>query len=126
MESFVLQEVLNDRDEGTPVRPYVQMHEFEGLLFSDPEAFRAIRMNEARANIESLRLIRCEFDTPEDINDSRDRAPSRRLMREVHGYSKTIDGIAVAKETGIRRIREECPRFREWLEWMEGLAEEHA
>ena len=126
LESFVLQEVLNERDEGPPVRPYVQMHEFEGLLFSDPGAFHAIRMNEARANIESLRLIRREFDTPEDINDGRDRAPSRRLMREVHGYSKTIDGIAVAKETGIMRIREECPRFREWLEWMEGLAEEQA
>ena len=121
-----MQEILNERDEGPPVRPYVQMHEFEGFPFSDPEAFRAIRMNEARANIESLRLVRREFDTLEDMNNCRDRAPSRRLMREVHGYSKTIDGIAVAKETGIRRIREECPRFREWLEWMEGLAEEQA
>lgn len=118
LESFVLQEVLNEYDESTPVRPYVQMHEFEGLLFSDPEAFHAIRMNEARANIESLRLIRREFDTPEDINDGRDRAPSRRLMREVRWYSKTIDGIAVAKETGIRRIREECRDFANgWNGW---------
>ena len=38
-------------------------------------------------------------------------------------YRKIEDGIAVAKEIGIEKISEECPRFREWLEWMNGLAE---
>ena len=42
------------------------------------------------------------------------------------GTEKIDDGIAVAKEVGIERISEECPRFRRWLEWINGLAEDPA
>lgn len=127
LEGLVSQGIMEGRGDKPPVRPYVQVHEFEGLLFSDPEAFRvALRCppNRAESIIERLRGILDEFDTPEHINDNPDSAPSKRLERELRGYRKIVDGIAVARQIGIGKIGEECPRFRAWLNWMEQLAEE--
>ncbi len=127
LEDLVFQGVVEERDAGLLVRPHVQVHEFEGLLFSDPEAFRvALRYppNQAERIIERLRGIQDVFDTPEDINHSRHGAPSKRLECEIRGYRKIIDGIAIAKEIGIKKIGEECLQFREWLSWMEQLAED--
>ena len=126
LESVILEEIMRERNNNPRVRPYIQMHEFEGLLFSNPEAFGVIGRRGARPDIARLRQIRCEFDTPEDINDSQDSAPSKQIENAVRGYRKIDDGFAVAKETGIERISEECPRFRRWLEWINGLAEDPA
>ena len=129
LEGLVSRGVMEGRDAGLPMRPYVQVHEFEGLLFSDPEAFQIIRRyshNDVGTIIERLLGIRDAFDTPEDINDSPDSAPSKRLERELGGYRKIADGIAVAQQIGIEKISEECPRFRAWLNWMEGIAEDCA
>ena len=123
LENIILEEVMRGRTNSPHVRPYIQVHEFEGLLFSNPEAFSVIRRRGSRPDIVRLLQIRNEFDTPEDINNSQDSAPSKRLENEVRGYKKIDDGIAVAKEIGIKRISEECPRFREWLEWMHGLVQ---
>ena len=51
--------------------PYVQVHEFEGLLFSHVDAFEAVFDN---APMRDLRSIRFAFKTPEDINDGKDTA----------------------------------------------------
>ena len=126
LENVILEEVMRERTNNPHVRPYIQMHEFEGLLFSNPEAFSVIRRRGARPDIMKLLKIRNKFYTPEDINNSQDSAPSKRLENAVRGYRKIDDGIAVAKEIGIERISEECPRFRQWLEWMNGLAEDPA
>ena len=126
LEAVVLEEIMRERNNNPRVRPYIQMHEFEGLLFSNPEAFGVIGRRGARPDIARLRQVRCEFDTPEDINDSQDSALSKQLENAVRGYRKIDDGFAVTKETGIERISEECPRFRRWLEWINGLAEDPA
>ena len=126
LEGFILNEIRRRRNNNPPVRPYIQMHEFEGLLFSNPEAFDVIRRRGAGPDIAGLRQVRDEFGTGEDINDSPNGAPSKRIERLVRGYRKRIDGIAVAKEIGIEGIADECPRFRGWLEWMKALAENPA
>ena len=59
------------------VLPYVQMHEFEGLLFADVSAFLAI-VATPRESVDSLMNIRLGFSTPEDINDNKATAPSKR------------------------------------------------
>lgn len=99
------------------VLPYLQMHEFEGLLFSDIEQFKVVLdgWNDGARN--ALRSIRDAFDTPEDINDSPETAPSKRIL-EIFGkgaYSKTEHGPLIAKETGLAEIRRQCPRFDEWI-----------
>lgn len=60
------------------VFPYVQRHEFEGLLFSDVDAFAKL-IGVSHTSIQALRNIRLQFLTPEDINDNENTAPSKRM-----------------------------------------------
>ena len=98
---------------------YVQQYEFEGLLFSDVQAFKSIGAPEQ--SILRLGGVRSRFPTPEEIDDSPSTAPSKRIAGAVVKYRKRLHGPIVAKETGLDVIREECPRFREWVSRMESL-----
>jgi hypothetical protein len=115
----VVAEMGNRFDSGRFV-PFVVMHEFEGLLFSDCSAFgRGI----VRPDLEvRFRSIRAGFTTPEDINDSPDTAPSKRVKDLVPGYQKPLLGILAALEIGLSRIRDECPHFNGWLKQLESRA----
>lgn len=97
--------------------PYVMMHEFEGLLFSDCERFgQGIGMPELTPHFQA---IRDQFTTPEEINDSPITAPSKRVAELVRGYQKPFHGNLAALEIGLDAIRNECPHFRTWLEKLE-------
>jgi len=54
--------------------PYIQLHEFEALLFSEPRQFEIAFPGDTRA-IDQLVAIRNEFRTPEHIDDRPDLAP---------------------------------------------------
>jgi hypothetical protein len=97
--------------------PFVVMHEFEGLLFSNCEGFsRGIGRPDLEA---AFKTIRDRFPTPEDINDSPDTAPSKRVRDLVPGYEKPLLGSLAALEIGLDCIRRECPHFGEWLAQLE-------
>jgi hypothetical protein len=100
--------------------PFVVMHEFEGLLFSDCAAFsRGID----RPDLEGrLRTIRDAVATPEEINDSKVTAPSKRVQALMSGYQKPFHGILAVLEIGLSRIRDECPHFDGWLKQLESRA----
>ena len=99
--------------------PYVMMHEFEAMLFSDCAAFaRGIGSPDLAA---SLQAIRDEFASPEQIDDSPTTAPSKRIARLVPGYQKPTQGTLAIQEIGLDIIRAQCPHFRAWLERLEGL-----
>jgi len=97
--------------------PFVVMHEFEALLFSDCAGFsRGI----GRPGLEAaFKEIRDRFPTPEDINDSPVTAPSKRVKDLVPGYEKPLLGSLAALEIGLNCIRRECPHFNEWLGQLE-------
>ncbi len=97
--------------------PYVMMHEFEAMLFSDCERFgEAI----GRPNLApQFQEIRDQFATPEEIDDSPDTAPSRRIAKLIPNYEKPLMGNLAALEIGLDAIRSECPNFRCWLERLE-------
>ena len=99
--------------------PFVVVHEFEGLLFSDCAAFsRGI----GRPDLEGdFREIRESFSTPEDINDSPITAPSKRVEALVPGYAKPLLGSLAVLEISLDRIRAECPHFDSWLKRLESL-----
>jgi hypothetical protein len=101
--------------------PYFQLHEYEGLLFSDPAAF-ANGINQSHLG-HRFQRIREGFNSPEDINDSPESAPSKRVLAEFRSYNKVIDGTRAASSVGIAAMREQCRHFREWLETLEMLAE---
>lgn len=113
-----IQAALGQHDQRS-VFPYIQVHEFEGLLFSDVKAFGSVLPN---APVVDLASIRHAFDTPEDINDSTVTAPSKRIERLIPRYRKVLYGPALAHKIGLQAIRSECPRFDAWLRRLESLS----
>ena len=105
---------LGRRWNPSRVIPYVQRHEFESLLFSNVDAF-GHTLGAAPRAVRELRAIRAQFSTPEDINDSTETCPSRRIERCLPLYGKRPDGPRVAENIGLAAIRRECPRFHAWL-----------
>ncbi len=99
--------------------PYVQMYEFEGLLFSCPVSFAA-GMGDPTLST-PLQAIRNAFATPEHINDSVLTAPSKRISQIMRGYQKPLHGISAALEIGLPDIRQECGLFDQWVSELEAL-----
>jgi hypothetical protein len=97
--------------------PYVMMHEFEGLLFSDCERFASgIGQPDLAWKFQA---IRDQFTSPEEIDDSPITAPSKRVQALVPSYEKPLLGTLAMIEIGLDKIRAECPHFRRWIERLE-------
>jgi hypothetical protein len=99
--------------------PYVQMYEFEGLLFSDPAKLASGVGKTGLAG--NFTTIRNGFGSPEEINDSQVTAPSKRILALMPEYDKPLHGSLAALEVGLDVIRAACPRFNRWVAWMESL-----
>lgn len=100
--------------------PFVLMHEFEALLFSDCTSFAAgVGRSELAKEMQS---IRDQFSSPEEINDSPITAPSKRVEALIRGYQKPLQGTLAALEIGLPRMRAECPHFANWLARLEAAA----
>ncbi len=97
--------------------PYVSMHEFEALLFSSPSVL-AKKLNIAESEVNS---IISECGEPENIDDSKLSAPSKRLESLSRRFKKTTTGIAIAEKIGLVEIRKKCPIFDGWLKTLESL-----
>ena len=97
--------------------PYVVMHEFEGMLFSDCCRFgNGIGRSDL---VPQFQQIRSQFASPEHIDDSPTTAPSKRIEQIIPGYQKPLFGTVAVLEIGLDPIRRECAHFREWLESLE-------
>lgn len=88
------------------------IHEYEALLFSNPDAFSSMYPDA----VDILSKIRKEYKNPEYINNSQSTAPSKRIMRIIYDYSKVRTGIIIAETIGIEKMLSECPHFKEWIE----------
>lgn len=102
--------------------PFVQMYEFEALLFSDPDAFAKGIDREHLSK--PLTKITEQFVSPEHINNSPHTAPSKRIEALMSDYEKPLMGTLAALEVGLNVMREKCEFFNQWLESLELLAEE--
>ncbi|MBF0582758.1 MAG: DUF4276 family protein [Magnetococcales bacterium] len=100
--------------------PYVQMHEFEALLFSDPDGL-AQGINRIEL-ADAFRQIRHAFGSPEEINDSVRTAPSKRIERLYCEYDKPWHGSLAALAVGLESMKAQCPLFNQWLHRMKTLA----
>ena len=88
------------------------VHEYEGLLFTDTEAFAGIADEK---QLSALAKIKQGFDSPEHINGSYDTKPSRRIEAVIPNYSKVRDGTVVAKRIGIDAMASQCRHFGGWM-----------
>lgn len=109
-------------DEATMGRfiPYVQLYEFEGLLFSQPES---IASEIGKPDLEERFVnIRNQFETPEHVNNSSETAPSKRIKKHFPQYDKVIHGSLIALEMGVNTICEECHLFNQWVNTLKSTA----
>jgi hypothetical protein len=105
---------LGDRPLSRRLLPYIQLHEFEALLFSDPSAFLEAFPDNQTA-VDRLTSIRAQFDNPEEIDETPGRAPSQRILDILPDYQKPVAGVLIAQRIGLPAMRRECPHFNEWL-----------
>jgi hypothetical protein len=60
---------------------------------------------------------------PEEINESPQTAPSKRIIRYIPDYEsqKAQVGPMVAEDIGLTLLREKCPHFGEWITKLESV-----
>ena len=94
--------------------PYYQLHEFETLLFSEQNSFTKVLKT-----TNELENIFKKFANPEEINNKPTTAPSKRILKIYPKYQKVTDGIIIAKQIGINKMRQKCRHFDNWISVME-------
>lgn len=94
--------------------PYIQLHEFEGLLFSDISVFPN-NFTKEELDFSLLEDAVNSANTPEEINNGPNTAPSERLKKAIKGYDKIVYGSCLAYDIGLKTIREKCILFNEWI-----------
>jgi hypothetical protein len=101
--------------------PYVQLHEFEAFLLADPD--RLISMYPEMQN--AIDKLKKEIgDTnPEEINESPQTAPSKRIIKYLPDYAgqKAQVGPLVDEDIGMTTLRSKCPHFDEWITKLESI-----
>ena len=110
---------LPDLDIATRFIPNVLMHEFEGLLFTDPAAI--VDVTHAHSSLADLTSVAAAFSSPEDINTGRETAPSKWLKNLGANYGKIAHGSRIARRIGLPSIRAKCPHFNDWIFRLENL-----
>jgi hypothetical protein len=102
--------------------PYLQLFEYESLLFSDPDAFR-IAFDDRDEAIEELKRIAALFPSIEHIDDGESTAPSKRIIGLLPEYDglKPTAGPDIAEYIGIDAMRAACPHFGAWIARLEAL-----
>ena len=98
---------------------YIQMHEFEALLFSNPQVL-AETMRKPESTDE-LQAIVSQCGSPEEINDNPNSAPSKRLLSLFKGYNKVHSGTLAATRIGLSCMRAQCSHFDKWVCRLESL-----
>lgn len=101
--------------------PYIQRHEFECFVFASMDVLQQNFTVQEADFSEIERVIQTYQDNLEDINNSPQTSPSKRLELSIKGYKKVIYGACLASEIGLSRIRQKCPRFSKWIEQLENL-----
>jgi len=99
--------------------PNLLVHEFEALLYSDPNAFSKWFPNDVA---KTMIAEKGHFDSPEHINDSPRTAPSKRILKHRPDYEKPLHGSLIALDIGLDVMRHECKHFDRWISKIESLA----
>ena len=99
--------------------PYIQVHEFEALLFADISKLASYH-SEHKAAIRELERVRPKFPTPEHIDQN--DPPSKRIAK-VPGYDKPTSGVLTAIDIGLAKLRAECAHFNDWINRLERLGD---
>ena len=127
VEGRMLLDIVSEMGGGfNPDRfiPFVVMHEFEAILFSD---CRALSNALSKPNLKIVfQTVLNQFGSPEEINDNVVSSPSARILEVVPNYQKVQDGVSAARRIGLNAIVRECPHFAEWVDRLADVVEQRA
>ncbi len=99
--------------------PFLTLHEFEALLFSNP-ALIAAHFGETASKQTLLISELSQLGNPEDINHGEQTHPAARL-KALGAYGKVRDGVTLAGKVGIEAMLEKCPHFATWVNQLKTL-----
>lgn len=101
--------------------PFIQLHEFETLLYCDLGELQR-RIADSEAGIIALKQEVRHLE-PETINEGATTSPSKRIIRHIPIYerNKVRVGAPAAAAIGLSTLRQKCPHFGHWLSQMEAL-----
>ena len=102
--------------------PYVQMYEFEALLFAAPEQTHATLGGPA-TQLQDLQLAVAEAGSAEAVNDSPQTSPSHRLKALFPKFDKKLHGPEIIARAGLAGIRAQCARFDAWVSRLESIGQ---
>lgn len=95
--------------------PYIQLHEFEALLFNNIEVFDN-NFKRSEFNRANLLDVLNEFPDPELINQKIETSPSHRLIEIIPSYNKILYGNMLVEIIGIEQIKQKNKHFNDWIE----------
>jgi len=114
LELKMKEDIEADLADSVPNRfiPYIQLHEFEALLYADLSLLEDDYLND----IDAIRKLRKKTaDTPpEDINNGFETAPSKRLLNAIK-YKKGSTPVAWLEKITIDKVASCCPHFSDWI-----------
>jgi hypothetical protein len=101
--------------------PYIQLHEFEALLYCDLGELQR-RLPDSENGIKALQN-EVRHLAPEQINEGANTAPSKRIIKHLPIYerSKVRVGASAASAIGLSVLKTKCPHFAEWITRLEKL-----
>jgi hypothetical protein len=117
----VLEQALEKEFAEPRFLPFIQLHEFEALLYSDLSELQR-RIPASEAEIRALQAW-VKDTPPEDINEGATTAPSKRIIRYLPIYerNKVRVGASAAVAIGLNTLRKRCPHFGDWLTKLEAM-----
>jgi len=109
---------INGELNDTRFVSYIQLHEFEALILSDPKKLDWEFLEHDGPIQRLVEMVANEGGNPELIDDGENTAPSKRIIAEIPEYAgnKATSGPLVAGKIGMPRLRERCLHFAEWID----------
>lgn len=104
--------------------PYIQLHEFETLLFAQPNFLLLEYINRNSEIARLVKMLESVGLNPELINDRPDSSPSKRIIRLIPEYegNKVNTGAAIVGLIGIEKLKQSCRHFKGWIDNLEKLS----
>jgi hypothetical protein len=117
----IIEEAFKNDINDSQFIPYIQLHEFEALVFAKPQSIIEKHFEYEEKAPVFTDILNHYNGNSELINDKPETAPSKRLEDIIPEYDKVNDGHDIVRKTGVIALKEKCPHFREWVEKLEAL-----
>lgn len=99
--------------------PYIQMHEFETLLFADLSKLEKVYFECEHSIFSPLYDCVQKFGNVDLIDRGPTTSPSKRIKQCIPGYDKTVLGIEAVSQIEFSLLREKSRHFDAWIRKLE-------